>query len=1136
VAKGALVVGGTIAGIQAALDLANSGVEVHLVEPSPFLGGDRGEGREAVVAPQANGVPIGEGFQVHRHALNARLLEVAKHAHVSVWTNTRIVRTGGEAGRFHVELRQQPRYVNLETCTACKDCLEVCPVTVPGTDHKAIYLIEDGQPGCAVIDKIGKAPCANTCPGGIHVQGYIALIAEGRFAEALDLIRQAIPFPGICGRICTHPCEVNCRRAEVDEAVSIRLLKRFVADWELEQPPQDSPPEELPQPRPDAKRVAVIGAGPAGVAVADSLARKGYRVTVFEALPVVGGMMAVGIPSYRLPREVIEREIGRIERMGVEIRLSAPIGPGGAHTVDDLLAQGFEAIFLGVGAHQGHRLRIPGENLKGVVTGIELLKAINLSHQTDDPRWQTKVLSYLLGGVATRVAIIGGGNTAIDVARSLKRLGVEEVRILYRRTREEMPAMPEEIEEAELEGVPIEFLVSPVRILGDSQAGTGQQGRVVALECVRMKLGEPDHSGRRRPVPIAGSEFTLEVDMVVPAIGQSPDLSILGDEHNFAITREGTFNIDRVSYMTNRPGVFAAGDAITQPVSVIDAIGSAKQAAAGIDAYLRGVQVSEVHVSDREVPIAQRELLPEEMAPKPRHRSPTIPMDRRLHSHTEVELGFDAETAMAEAQRCLQCGPCSECLACEAVCEPKAILHDQQERFEHLEVGAIIASQPARGLGGAGKNGQEGIYTVAADDPLAGSAAAARVMMELFRERVPRARTTAKGTEPPPITPVPGVPVGSPRHDPTRIGVFVCNCNGQISDIVDTAAVQAQAGSRQGVVYTQVLEQSCSPEAADSIYQAVADQNLNRVVLAACSCCSVDQVCYSCTYQRVRCKDNLLGRHFDRGNPLFEFVNIREQCAWAHDDDPAGATAAAIAMVSAAIAKTRLSVVRPRASLPLEKTALILGNGPAATICQGALSAQRIQALRLRAIPGQIRQTPSHFTVVHDGSRLWKGSALILAPRNDAEREQINRAFDTPSRRPRTDYEWGCADTHRPGVFICEPSVDPMIAGMAAAARAAAWLGKEDQREVPGMVTARVDPDRCRGCGDCEEICEFGAIQLQPTGASRDDPDAVQVVAWIDPAICRGGGICAARCPAGAIITGHPTSAQIEAMLEAILA
>ena len=288
----------------------------------------------------------------------------------------------------------------------------------------------------------------------------------------------------------------------------------------------------------------------------------------------------------------------------------------------------------------------------------------------------------------------------------------------------------------------------------------------------------------------------------------------------------------------------------------------------------------------------------------------------------------------------------------------------------------------------------------------------------------------------------------------------------------------------------------------------------------------MDQVCYSCTYQRVRCKDNLLGRHFDPGNPLFEFVNIREQCAWIHESDPQAATATASSMVAAAVAKTRLSVARPRVSLPLEKTVLIVGSGQAATVCQGALSVHRVQALRLRTIPPQIRQTPGHITAVLGKTTLWKGAALVLAPRSEQEYSLIKAAFDTTARQPRTQPEWGRTDTHRPGVFICDPAVDPIVAGMAAAARAAAWLGHE--HPWPRIIACEVDPARCRGCGDCEQVCEFGAIQLQEEGDSH--------VAWIDPLICQGDGTCATRCPAGAIRTGHPSSEQIEAMLEAILA
>jgi len=275
----------------------------------------------------------------------------------------------------------------------------------------------------------------------------------------------------------------------------------------------------------------------------------------------------------------------------------------------------------------------------------------------------------------------------------------------------------------------------------------------------------------------------------------------------------------------------------------------------------------------------------------------------------------------------------------------------------------------------------------------------------------------------------------------------------------------------------------------------------------------------------VRCKDNLLGRYLDRGNPLFAFVNIREECAWAHDTDPEAATAAASAMIAAAVAGTRLSVLQPSIPVPLEKKVLIVGNSRAATICQEALSTQQIQATRLRSMPKQIRQTPGHFTAILDGSAPRQGSALVLAPRDVQEHGQMLAAFDTPGRQPRTQVEWGRIGTHRPGIFVCDPAVDPSIAGMATAARVAAWLGYE-----PAWAEAtacQVDPDRCRGCGDCELVCEFGAIQLQGEGDTR--------VAWIDPLLCQDDGICAPRCPAGAIQTGHLTGKQIEAMLEAML-
>ncbi|MFH2104381.1 MAG: FAD-dependent oxidoreductase [Chloroflexota bacterium] len=1080
--KGVLIIGGSLAGTQAAMDLADAGNPVHLIEPSPFLVNSDGQ-----------------------HLLRTRLLEVARHANITVWTNTQLNRAEKKPGRLHVELRRHPRYVDLSKCTACGKCVEVCPVTVPGTNHKAIYI--DSQPGCMAIVKEGKPPCANTCPGGIHVQGYVALIAQGRFQEAIDLVQVAIPFPGICGRVCTHPCEFNCRRAEFDAPVAVRLLKRFVADWELSQG-RPAPASKGEDPDSKADRVAIVGAGPGGMAVADRLARLGYQVTVFEKLPVIGGMMAVGIPEYRLPGEVIAREYRQIQELGVEVRLNTAIGPGGEFTLDDLFDQGYRAVCLAIGAHRSQNLHIPGEELPGVVHGIDLLQAINLSQRIDDPGLTASIKKMIRRGKSTRVAVLGGGNTAMDVSRSLKRLGVRDVRILYRRTRTEMPAMAEEIEDAEHEGVGMEFLVSPVRLLGDAQAG------VNGLECIRMKLGEPDASGRRRPVPIAGSEFVVDLDMVVLAIGQSPDLSFLGEEHAIAITRNERINVADVSFMTSRPGVFAVGDAVTSDkMVVIEAIGMGKQAAASIDMYLRGLLPKEIVVDDREVPIARRELSAAERVPVKRTRVATIPLSQRRTSFAEVELGYTAEQAVAEARRCLACGPCSECQACVQVCQPGAITHDQCETFSDLDVAAILiaAEPPLTHLPPLPTS--PAILHIEPHDPLAASAAAAQVMASL------PTRTKAQ-----PLTDHP-----APEHPPARIGVFLCQCGDEIARIIDNKAVHTLAAGLPGVAHTQTLPFACSSEAARSIHAAVEDYHLDGAVLAACSCCSLDQVCFSCTFQRIRCKGNLglftqADGHDKARTARFEFVNIREQCAWVHADDPAAATSKAASLIAATVASLRTPSSRAALAQPQERTALILGRGTAAAVCKKMLARQGISAVVLRKPPAQVRRAAGQF-IVQKGDQSWMASTLVLAPRDAQEAGELQAAFVPQKTAPRGVPSWGGVDTHRPGVFFCDPERDPALTGAAAAGRLAAWLGRVQTR-LP--AAAIVDPQRCRSCSTCVETCEFGAPSLMVFAKDR-------IYSWIDPAICTGCGTCAARCPSGAITAGYSSDAEIQAMLKAFV-
>lgn len=482
-----------------------------------------------------------------------------------------------------------------------------------------------------VCTDLFTAPCRDTCPVNIEVHGYVALIAEGMFKEALELIKERNPFPAICGRVCHHPCETRCRRADIDEPLALRALKRFVTDHEVEW--RGGPP--VPIPRTREEKVAIIGSGPAGLACAHALVRKGYGVTVFEALPVAGGALAVGIPPYRLPRDVLQVEIEDILGLGVEIKTGVTIGKN--VKLKDLLDLGYKAIFVAVGAHKSVPIGVPGDNLNGVIHGIEFLRHFNLGKKVK---------------LGEKVVVIGGDNAAVDAARTALRLGVKKVSLLYRRGRAEMPADEIEIEEAEREGVKLSHLVMVQRL-------TGKNGRVSGVECVRAKLGEFDKSGRRRPIPIEGSEFTVNADTVITATGQTPDPSFLSqDDLKLKRTSRGTLVVDNETLQTNVKGVFAGGDVVTGAATVIEAIAAGDRAASSIDRYLRGKKLKEKPTMKpaKPLPLPPRlRKIEEELKEKPRPKIGKLHPKKRIRGFEEVELALTPEQAIEEAKRCLRC-------------------------------------------------------------------------------------------------------------------------------------------------------------------------------------------------------------------------------------------------------------------------------------------------------------------------------------------------------------------------------------------------------------------------------------------------------------------------------------------------
>ncbi|MGD8368456.1 MAG: FAD-dependent oxidoreductase [Desulfobacterales bacterium] len=509
------------------------------------------------------------------------------------------------------------------------------------------------------MTKRGTAPCRATCPAHVSVQGFIALINDGKPEEALKLFKQEHPLPGVCGRVCHHPCEAACTRSELEGALSIQHLHRYLADLDMA---ADEP--YVPEKKADrTEQVAIIGSGPAGLSCAYFLAIEGYRVTVFEKYPVLGGMLRVGIPSYRLPREVIDAEIDVIRRLGVEFRTGVEIGTD--VTIGRLRQQGYNAFFLGIGSHECKALGIDGEELSGVYPGVDFLRDVNLG----------KTVS-----LGDRVAVIGGGNVAMDAVRTALRTGSNHPFVIYRRSEAEMPASEEEIAECRAEGIEIRTLIQPVRVVSED-------GKVSGIECIEMVLGEPDQSGRRRPEPVEGSQFVIEIDALVPAIGQESDWACLTDECACTLSDWGTMAVDPVTFQSQDPDIFAGGDAVSGPATVVEAVAAGKEAAVSIDRFIRKEALADGRGRQWE---AVQDVPVETVARAERAQMPVRPAMDRKADFKEVQLGFSADTAAVEAKRCLACGVCSECYRCVSACLAQAVAHDQRAEERKVDIGSVV--------------------------------------------------------------------------------------------------------------------------------------------------------------------------------------------------------------------------------------------------------------------------------------------------------------------------------------------------------------------------------------------------------------------------------------------------------------
>ncbi len=658
-----MVVGGGIAGIQASLDLAEAGFKVYLVESKSAIGGHMAQ--------------LDKTFPTNDCAMctiSPKLVEAGRHLNIDILVDTEVLDVRGQAGNFTATLRRKPRYIDLTKCIGCGDCEKVCPIVVPDSynenlsKRRAAYrLYPQAIPSAFAIEKRGVSPCRDACPVNTRAQGYVALVREGRYEDALRVIKEENPFPGICGRICNHRCETACNRNLIDEPIAIKDLKRFVVDTVYALPRK--PVERVPRTRDE--RIAIIGSGPCGLTAAMDLVKQGYGVTVFEALPVAGGMLRVGVPEYRLPSWIVDREVQDIVDLGVELRLNSPVT-----NLDDLFNEGFKAVLIAVGAHEGKKLRIPGVDLDGVMINTRFLRDTRLGNPPD---------------VRGRdVLVLGGGNVAIDVARTAVRLGAAKVKMACLESREKMPAHPWEIAEAEEEGIEIFPARSFLKILDDGK------GHVAGVECVKVDFRGFDSDGRPDIVTHEGSEHVIPCDTVIFSIGQAAGLAFIPPDTGVGTTRRGTIAVNPNTLAATRPGVFAAGDVATGTAFVIDSVAAGHRAAESIHLYLQGkplerppraldlpvVKLTRAEIEDR---IARGET-----KIQPRVKMAARDAQARVKSFEEVTLGYTEAEAKAEAARCLACGICSECLSCYYACGVGAVIHDMVERVEEVQVGAVI--------------------------------------------------------------------------------------------------------------------------------------------------------------------------------------------------------------------------------------------------------------------------------------------------------------------------------------------------------------------------------------------------------------------------------------------------------------
>ncbi|MEW5736278.1 MAG: FAD-dependent oxidoreductase [Thermodesulfobacteriota bacterium] len=1104
-----LVVGATASGIAAANKLGELGIPVTLVDKNPDL--------SEKLSHESFRLPSGVPFHL---AHRSGLLRILRNPNIRVILPGEVLSLKNTAEGFSATVSQKATYVDQDLCTLCGLCASACPVNAPNGAKPLSFSGRQSLPGRISIEKRETPPCQAGCPLGVNAQGYIALARAGKYAEALALIRRENVLPAVCGRVCAHPCERSCRRSELDEPLSIRAVKRFLADWELAHPEAPETPEAPKR----KEKIAVVGSGPAGLAAAADLARLGYRVTVLEAEKEPGGLMRYAIGPYRLPRNILDHEIEVIRRMGVEIITGSPVDLGAGA---DKLKKGYDAVVLAVGAWKDRKLGILGEDTPGIVGAISFLRGIYAKETTSLAK--------------KKVAIIGDGNSAFDAARAAKRMGAS-VTLLSWFSADKVPADSEEVRGAVEEGIELVFKTRVTEF-------SGKKGKPVRMALAATKPGKPDQNGIAWPVtdPKGKTSF-MDADLVVVAIGQQGPFT--EKDVCFSVSPAGFISASD-NACTGLSGVYAAGDAVNGPTDVVRAMAAGRAAAAAVHRDLCGEEIA--GKVSRPVETGFLEI-GKEIPSRPRASEPERQAGARIADFSEVSLGLSESQVHSEAERCLQCGFCSLCLACESACPAGAVVHGDSDKISKEHAGVVILADPdlipsvkgedvIRAYGPpSAKSNVHAMIT-------RGYAAAAQAMVLLSGTS-----DSPRGPSAPFQAPDPGL------LPEVRMGVFVCRCNGSLGwDPAFTEYLEALR-REENVVAVEEIPSACTEEGASHIVRTIRRKGITRMVLASCVCCPLDFICSACTDQRSRLKTALFkGTGVSRS--MVEACNLRGEVLSTYARNPEEGRKRFTGLLSRSLTRAKNLMALPVPPRSYNFTTAVIGSSESASTAAWALAEAGLEVFwfsgekdpardaeapdnlhsfagyRVESISGTVGnfqllvRSRKESRIVHAGVVVLgpeSGLSIPYAPQKGLKTSQVITEMQQKGNVGLPFLFPG--STSVSGLILASPpqiSVSERKKGLAAACLAAAVLPR-GPRQSKGY-TVVVEKDRCRGCGACAAVCPFQAVSLR-------ENEVGGFYAVVDEALCKGCGNCISLCPTNAADSPYRSRALLEKMVEEVLA